>query len=387
MEYNELEDWFSDIVYSDVKFGKITGRYVTNRDVDLFKDRLSEKLNTEVIGESVESKPIHSFKIGSGKIKILAWSQMHGNESTTTKAVFDLFNAFVNNSQDPLIKNILDHCTLHVIPVLNPDGADAYTRVNANSVDLNRDLQKLSQPESRVLKQVYRDFKPDFCLNLHDQRTIFSAGNKQSCASLSFLTPSSDDERSVNDFRKISMGLIAGMVKDLNEQLSEQIGRYDDGFNINCAGDTFQSMSTPTILFEAGHVAGDYEREETRKYVFRALISCIYRISLNYDLSKDYEGYFEIPENQKLYNDIIIRRAKLGGEIKDISLQFKEVLKNGKIIFQPVVEKIASQISNFAHWEIQAEENPVQIPGEPAIIENVVVNKIFLKNELLMLKS
>lgn len=44
------------------------------------------------------------------------------------------------------------------------------------------------------------------------------------------------------------MSLIAGIVKDLKDELGERIGRYDDGFNINCAGDTFQSLGTPTIL-------------------------------------------------------------------------------------------------------------------------------------------
>ena len=69
------------------------------------------------------------------------WSQMHGNESTTTKALFDVFNTLISNN--PIIKHILNACTLYIIPILNPDGAEAYTRVNANAVDLNRDAQEL----------------------------------------------------------------------------------------------------------------------------------------------------------------------------------------------------------------------------------------------------
>ena len=46
----------------------------------------------QVIGYSVNNLPIHAIDIGNGKTKILLWSQMHGNESTTTKAILDFFN-------------------------------------------------------------------------------------------------------------------------------------------------------------------------------------------------------------------------------------------------------------------------------------------------------
>jgi murein tripeptide amidase MpaA len=56
--------------------------------------------------------------------------------------------------------------------MLNPDGADMYTRLNANEVDLNRDSQNLTQPESKVLREIFDLFQPHYCFNLHDQRTI-----------------------------------------------------------------------------------------------------------------------------------------------------------------------------------------------------------------------
>jgi hypothetical protein len=34
-------------------------------------------------------------------------------------------------------------------------------------------------------------------------------------------------------------------------------------------------MGVPTLLFEAGHFEGDYQREITRKYIFIALISSL----------------------------------------------------------------------------------------------------------------
>jgi hypothetical protein len=43
------------------------------------------------------------------------------------------------------------------------------------------------------------------------------------------------------------------------------IGRFDDSFNLNCIGD-FSSNGSSTLLFEAGHFEGDYQRE-IRKYI------------------------------------------------------------------------------------------------------------------------
>jgi len=386
MKNTLLKNLFRDEAYHQIKFEKITGRYVTNSSLKLVRDKFKNDYEIDVLGKSVLDKPIYRFKIGAGEIKILVWSQMHGNESTTTKAVFDLFNCFKLNRNDPEISAILKNCSIYFIPILNPDGAEAYTRVNANSIDLNRDLQQLSQPESKLLKKLYDEFQPDFCLNLHDQRTIFSAGNQPKPATLSFLTPAMDQERSIDENRKQSMRVISGIAKDLAEYLPESIGRYDDAFNINCAGDTFQNLGTPTILFEAGHFPGDYEREEARKQVYRALLSCLYQISHEELGTADYKDYFEIPENEKLFNDIIIRRAMLNGKVVDISIQFKEVLKNNKIHFQPVVDKIAPEISNYGHREIDAEENIIKLEDNAEILENVIVNKIILNDEDLEFK-
>ncbi len=386
MKNQVLKNLFQEAYYSRIKFQKVTGRYVTNLDLDLFKNDLSDKFRIDVIGNSVQERPISMIILGSGKIKILAWSQMHGNEGTTTNAVFDLLNAFTQKDDELILSDILERCTLFVIPVLNPDGAKAYTRVNFHGVDLNRDMQDLSQPESRILMDQYKRIQPHYCLNLHDQRTIFSAGENNEPATLSFLTPSKDQERNIDEFRKQSMSLIAGMAEDLYEDLKGRIGRYDDAFNINCAGDTFQFLNTPTILFEAGHFPGDYQREETRKFVFQALVSCLYQISEFDGDVAGYRKYFDIPENQKLFNDVIIRNGRLNGKECEISIQFKEILKGESIEFIPVVEKIQEKISKFAHREIDASGQEVSLPEKAKLGENVIVNKIVINGTELEVK-
>ena len=377
-------DLFND--YNSFKNKELFGRYICLSDIENLLHNLGEEFSLKEIGTSVLGKPIHSIQFGKGAIKIMAWSQMHGNEATTTKAVFDLFNYISIYNKEPFVQKILNNCSICILPMLNPDGAEAYTRVNANNIDLNRDAQNLREPESRVLKQVFDNFKPDFCLNLHDQRTIFSAGNSANPAVLSFLTPSMDRDRKIYPSRIKSMQLIAKIAEDLSELLPGRIGRYDDAFNINCTGDTFQSTQTPTILFEAGHFPKDYEREETRKYVFLALISVLKSISDASFEDVNHYKYQEIPENEKLFHDIILREADTENGVVDVAIQYKEVLKDGKLVFLPQIEKIAFKIEKFAHKEIHCEKKKVAINNKSKLTENVIVNKIVLNGVELALK-
>ncbi|PKD17081.1 peptidase M14 [Salegentibacter salinarum] len=372
--------------YNSFKNLGISGRYIRQTDIQNLLDNLEEEFTVKKIGESVLGQPIHSIQFGNGSIKIFVWSQMHGNESTTTKAVFDLLNYVSINKDDALVKSFLTNCSFCIIPMLNPDGAQAYTRVNANNVDLNRDAQDLSQPESRILRKEFEKFQPDYCLNLHDQRTIFSAGNQPEPAVLSFLTPSMDKDRQIFPSRIKSMQLIANIASDLSDLLPGRMGRYDDAFNLNCTGDNFQSTQTPTILFEAGHYPGDYKREETRKYVFLALISVLKAISEESFKEIDYREYEQIPENQKLFNDIILRNAKTENGVVDIAIQYKEGVKDGKLMFLPEIEKIDPKITRFAHKEFSCENKKIEINEKSKAIENVVVNKITLNDIELPLK-
>ena len=234
---------------------------------------------------------------------------MHGNESTTTKALFDFIN-LLNNGTD-LANQLLDTFTFYCIPMLNPDGAKLYTRANANNIDLNRDSQNLTQPESKVLRAIFEEFKPDYCFNLHDQRTIFGVADTGKPATVSFLAPSYNEEREVNESRLKAINLIAGINDVLQNYIPGQIGRFDDSFNINCIGDTFQYLGVPTLLFEAGHFPDDYEREVTRKFIFISLLSSFIILSENDIVSNRNDKYLNIPQNKVVFFDFMYKNVKI----------------------------------------------------------------------------
>jgi hypothetical protein len=339
--------------YSQFKVSSLRGRYLKEEDLIKEFKAISHKFKINNEGYSEEDRIISSFHLGQGSRKILIWSQMHGNETTTTKAVLDLLNFF--SLYKDITDSIFELCSFVIIPVLNPDGAVRYTRANANLVDLNRDASSRTQLESQLLNRVYTEFQPDFCFNMHDQRTIFSAGTNPFPATVSFLSPSFNEERELNVTRKKSMSLIASASLMLEKFIPNQIGRYDDSFNLNFIGDFFQAQGTPTILFEAGHFPNDYAREETRKYIFLALLKMVQDICLDVE-DQLIDVYFEIPENKKLFNDVIVRNVKSeDSTIKDIVIQYKEVVEDEHINFVPFIEKIEKNIPFFAHREINAD--------------------------------
>lgn len=334
---NKHDPYIED--YERYKYKGLHARYV-NRDhlYDFYRLLTDKNIKPQEVGISVNGEAIDLIRMGNGPVKVLMWSQMHGNESTTTRALTDLLHYIISDMQ--YAKELSQRLSLYIIPMLSPDGARAYTRVNANKVDLNRDAQDLTQPESRVLRKVFEEVKPDYCFNLHDQRTIFSAGPENKPATISFLSPSYNETREINEVRSTSMKIIANMNSRLQEYIPGQVGRYDDGFNLNCVGDTFQSEGVPTILFEAGHYPDDYQRHETRKYISFAIKTALDSILNEEWKTTDHKDYFDIPENEKLFCDILIKMVPVkprGENVQYKSLQFmyKETLKDGEVIFIP----------------------------------------------------
>ena len=345
-------------IFSEIKQQKLFGRYVTNKHIEPILETLSNVFEVSTIGYSVNKKPIYAVKIGVGSKKIFMWSQMHGNESTTTKALFDLFNFLKQDSEEA--NQIKKEFTLLCIPILNPDGAEVYTRVNANEIDLNRDSVSLTQPESQLLRKMFVDFKPDYCFNLHDQRTIFAAGNTKNPATVSFLAPSHNEAREYNDVRRKALNVIVAMNNELQKHIPNQVGRFDDSFNINCIGDMFQSLNVSTILFEAGHYQGDYDREETRKYIFVALLSGLQFIYKNITIEDKTTNYVNIPQNKVSFVDFAYRNFNINYNslniITTFAAQYKEILIGDEIVFEAYFTEIKNGIAFFGHQEYDAEE-------------------------------
>lgn len=316
-------------------------RYISPKVLEKFlQENLSDYISQ--IGTSFLGKPIYMLTLGNGKMKVLAWSQMHGNESNATHAMLDLWESL--NSQIDLKEDLFSKITLDFIFMLNPDGSEKWTRRNALDIDMNRDYLKLSSKEFPILKNIAEKGKYDYALNLHEQRTIFTTDGENP-ATLSFLAPAENVEREVTETRKKAMAVISKIVEKVQPLIPNQIARYNDEFYPTSTGDNFTKMGLPTILYEGGHFPNDYQRFGTRKHYTIALYEGLKAIGELQNGTDAWEKYFEIPENQETHYDIIYRNVKLNTDFEcvlDVAVQFKEELKEGddEISFVPIVMEV-----------------------------------------------
>src|SRR5690554_1875245 len=91
----------------------------------------------EEIGSSAEGRPLRHLQWGEGDVRVLLWSQMHGDESTASMALVDLFHFLGAHPDHPLVAKLREGTSLHFFPLVNPDGAARFQRRNAQRVDIN----------------------------------------------------------------------------------------------------------------------------------------------------------------------------------------------------------------------------------------------------------
>ena len=375
----QITSWYTDN-FED----RLTGRYINIKHILPLLDSYRNIFNVSVAGFSEMGVEIPLVTLGKGAKKVLIWSQMHGNESTTTKALFDFFKYIsVNNQQTA---QLLSQYSFYVLPILNPDGAALYTRENANNIDLNRDAEDVSQSESRVLRSIFDSLQPHLCLNMHDQRSIFGIDGPKP-ATLSFLAPSADALKTITPAREIAMELIVKMKNYIQAYHHDQIGRFDDTFNQNCVGDSFTSSGSPTILFEAGHYPNDYSREQSRSFVFYALIALFDLDTASQNNSLDYKEYFTIPENQKIYKDVVLYNVRVDGEdnLQNISFQYKEKLLHQKIEFELYFDSMQEKNNVFGHQHFDLQGGRILVNSHQNILIDEKTATIFDITQNLML--
>ncbi|MFV0212056.1 M14 family zinc carboxypeptidase [Empedobacter falsenii] len=312
----------------------------------------------EQIGTSFLGNEIYKLSFGTGEKRLLIWSQMHGNESSGTRAMFDVINFFEQKSE--LAQTILSQLTIDFIPMLNPDGANVNTRRNAVGIDINRDFLAKQSTEIHILLDQVVKGNYQTLFNLHDQRTIFNVGQTAKPATLSFLAPSYNVEEDVNEVREKTMGIIQSMNTALQQVIPGQVGRYTSEFYPMSTGDNFTKMGYPCVLFEAGHFANDYQRNTTRKYNALAILA-----GLNALATQDkfpFDNYLSIPQNGQKYLDILIRNVQLKNEDKfsfvDLGIYFEDEYneENNTVDQMAKIVEIGDLRKFIGHLEIDAKK-------------------------------
>jgi hypothetical protein len=128
----------------------------------------------EIVGTSVQNRPIRLRAFGHGPRTVLFVGGIHGDEAEGAYTTAQLPAAFE-------AAGLADSVTLWILEDANPDGRAAGTRGNANGVDVNRNFpasnfdttnptnggRPLSQPESKALFDTIERVNPNLVLVAH----------------------------------------------------------------------------------------------------------------------------------------------------------------------------------------------------------------------------
>ncbi len=148
----------------------------------------SFKIEEKVFGKSVAGKDIRGYVIGrGGSDTIFLFGAIHGDEVGTV----DLLEQLVDEIRED--NDLVSRSKqLIVIPDSNPDGYEDRTdKLNANGVNLNLNFgtsdwqtrgpegtfagkEAFSEPESRVIKDIVEQYKPNVMISYHSQGAVVS---------------------------------------------------------------------------------------------------------------------------------------------------------------------------------------------------------------------
>ncbi|MDO8834357.1 MAG: M14 family metallopeptidase [Vicinamibacterales bacterium] len=263
----------------------------------------------EQIGLSVEGRSINHLWFGRGPMRVLLWSQMHGDEPTATAALFDILEYVRRHREEPHVRRLLDALTIHVVPMLNPDGAERFQRRNAQGIDINRDARRLQTPEGRILKALRDRLNPDVGFNLHNQNWRTSAGNTREPASVSLLSVAFDEARTESPGRLLTKQICA-VIRDALEPLAPgRIGRYDDEFEGRAFGDNITKWGTSVVLIETGPWPSEAPDPYLVRLNFVALVTSLDALASGRVRQADKARYESLPMNGSNLFYVLIRNA------------------------------------------------------------------------------
>ena len=108
--YGQQISFFTEQLFNEYPKYKVEGFSNKKVEPEFLQKRLGQVLSkapdffdTQVLGYSVEGRPIRMVSVGNGKVNILMWSQMHGNESTATRSIVDLLSFFAENKKKKVV--------------------------------------------------------------------------------------------------------------------------------------------------------------------------------------------------------------------------------------------------------------------------------------------
>lgn len=376
-------------------FAKAFEHYDTFRENRLTKRRFSTDLWQElmaewstnfavrILGKTQEGRPIQEISWGEGRIDIIAWSQMHGDEATATLALADIFR-LLSSSGDfshEIKQKLHQKITLRIIPRLNADGAERWQRETALGIDMNRDATKQNSVEARILSVWADEIKPSFAFNLHDQNRLYSVGNGPEQTHIAFLATTGDEDGTWTTSRLRAGQICQRMLSQIQPIIPGKIAKWTDEYESRAFGDTFSSQGYGLVLLESGGAGWDLEKHSLRKLNACLIIDALCAIADGSYAAESITEYQALPTNERAIVDIKIKDAPLSSTVRaDVLFNLVETpMTDGRIHYSWMVEKIGDMSPFFGLTEIDGKDLHLSPESSIALGENYT--------ELILLKD
>ena len=172
-----------DVDHPDPGHSPSFALFPTHEEVqDAVKDHADHPwVTVHHLGNSTEGRSIDVLEITDPespvpmdeRVVTFIFTQQHGNEPAGTPAALDVLDEITSGDS---LADLLANQILLLLPMANPDGAQADERHNAQDRDINRDHIGLETPEARAIHEVLTRWDVHVAMDHHEYGGI-GAGN------------------------------------------------------------------------------------------------------------------------------------------------------------------------------------------------------------------
>ncbi|WP_431799945.1 M14 family zinc carboxypeptidase [Halobacillus andaensis] len=241
------------------------------------QEKKQASMELEVFGKTVKGRDMYMAKYmpNPDNPTILYIAQQHGDEALTTEGSLE----FIKQLGSSKTKDLLNNVNLLIIPMYNADGAmgdvdyeledyaasgDRHlTRLNANEVDLNRDHEAKSQPETKSLhNNVLQKYDIQYMMDLHHQGAQWVKDDKYVSGAIFPSHPDHTDPDVLHGSKQLGAVVYDAIETKGWGHLANYAGKgaaYDNGISVYGLAHDYDIS---TLLFEMRGTAdnnNDYE--------------------------------------------------------------------------------------------------------------------------------
>ncbi|SHE36826.1 protein of unknown function [Modicisalibacter ilicicola DSM 19980] len=221
-----------------------------------------DTLDLEVVGESLEGRPLYRAEVGEGDKTLMIVSQQHGDEPLGTEALVTLLDTLSADTE--YARALREEVTVVAMPRVNPDGFARWEqqvageqdvldpRRNSANMDLNRSYDADNRPDPETIPEalavldVVDEYEPDLFLDYHHQNNYLGEDGELDTMSIQWAT-NPEVAPQVSETGQRAAVAIANQLEDFDHA---ELSLFPGSDNPAIARNGLALEGTPTLLVE-----------------------------------------------------------------------------------------------------------------------------------------